>query len=253
MSGIIFDIKEMAVHDGPGLRTTVFFKGCPLHCRWCHNPEGISKNPQLMFKKARCKNCGLCKIKCSHPECEPFGRCLHACPDNLLSVAGRKTDAKELAAELKKSAEPLEDDFGGFTFSGGEPLFQPDFLLELIDNLEGYHLCIETSGFADSEIFKKVIEKLDFIIMDLKLADNEAHKKYTGAGNNIILKNFEILQKSGKPHLIRTPLIPGITDTPENLAKLKAIIGSDKWEQLPYNTMTGAKYQMLGIDYELKI
>ena len=129
MKGVIFDIKEMAVHDGPGIRTTVFFKGCPLRCRWCHNPEGLTSKPQLMYKESRCLHCGLCKVPCTHPECQPFGRCLHACPDHLLSVAGRPVSAKELAAELKKSAEPLGDNFGGFTFSGGEPLMQPEFLL----------------------------------------------------------------------------------------------------------------------------
>ena len=251
MNGVIFDIKEMAVHDGPGIRTTVFFKGCPLRCRWCHNPEGLTSKPQLMYKESRCLHCGLCKIPCTHPECQPFGRCLHACPDNLLSVAGRTVSTEELAAELKKSAEPLGDNFGGFTFSGGEPIMQPEFLISLAEELKGFNLCIETSGYAQPDVFTSVIEKLDFIIMDIKLANTETHKKYTGVGNETILANFEALKKSDKPYLIRTPLIPNITDTKENLSAIKSLIGESNWEQLPYNTMAGAKYKMLGMEYSL--
>ncbi len=251
MIGTIFDIKEMAVHDGPGIRTTVFFKGCPLRCVWCHNPEGLTIEKQLMYKSARCLNCGACSIKCNHTECQPFGRCIHACPENLLSVSGRDVTAKELARELIASAEPLGSMFSGFTFSGGEPLFQPEFLLELIAELKGYHLCIETCGYADSEIFKRVIDKLDFIIMDIKLADSRLHKKYTGIENGLILDNFEILKKSGKPYIIRTPLIPNITDTEENLSAIKELIGDSTWEKLPNNTMAGAKYKSLGMKYHL--
>lgn len=249
MTGIVFDIKELAVHDGPGLRTTVFFKGCPLRCTWCHNPEGLKAEPQLMVKENCCKHCGFCRIPCSHPECQPYKRCLHACPDNLISVSGRKIDSEELAKELIKSAEPLGDNFGGFTFSGGEPLMQPDFLIKTAENLQGYHLCIETSGYARSEIFKKVIDKLDYIIMDIKLADSLEHLKYTGIKNELILKNFEILKNSEKPYLIRTPLIPGITDTKENLSKIKDIIGDSNYETLPYNEMAEAKYKMLGMQF----
>lgn len=251
MIGTIFDIKEMAVHDGPGIRTTVFFKGCPLRCRWCHNPEGLSRKPQLMYKENRCRHCGLCVKPCNHPECQPFGKCLHICPDNLLTVSGRNIAASELAEELKKSVETLGDNFGGFTFSGGEPLMQAEFLLETADKLAGCHLCIETSGYAEQDIFCGVTEKLDFIIMDIKLADSEMHKKYTGVGNEKILANFKLLKESGKPYLIRTPLIPGITDTPENLKAIKELIGDSAWEQLPYNTMAGAKYKMLGMSYGL--
>lgn len=251
MTGIIFDIKEMAVHDGPGIRTTVFFKGCPLRCAWCHNPEGLSFEPQLMYKQVRCIDCKNCQKECTHPECQPFGRCILSCPENCLEIAGKEISVFELAKELKKSANVLGKDFGGFTFSGGEPLSQPQFLLELINELTDYHLCIETSGYAERDVFKSVVNKLDFIIMDIKLADDELHKKYTGVGNSLILENFEYLKQSGKPFVIRTPLIPNITDTSENLTAIKNIIGDSSWEQLPYNAAAAAKYKMLGLNYEL--
>lgn len=251
MKGVIFDIKEMAVHDGPGIRTTVFLKGCPLRCKWCHNPEGLSSEPQLMFKEARCIKCGRCMTKCGHPECQPFGRCIHICPQNCLEITGRTVEAKELVKELKENAEILGDSFGGFTFSGGEPLAQPKFLIELMNELKDYHICIESSGYAPKEIFSTVIERLNFVIMDIKLADSELHRKYTGVGNEIILENFEMLKNSGKPYLIRTPLIPGITDTAKNLDAIKQLIGTSDWERLPYNKMAGAKYKMLGMSYGL--
>lgn len=251
MKGVIFDIKEMAVHDGPGIRTTVFFKGCPLSCKWCHNPEGLSFSPQLMFKQAGCAKCGRCMIKCGHSECQPFGRCIHICPQNCLEISGKTVEVKELAEDLKQNAEILGDSFGGFTFSGGEPLAQHKFLGELLDELKVSHLCIETSGYAEKSIFKRIIDKLDFVIMDIKLADNKLHKKYTGVGNERILENLTVLKKSGKPHLIRTPLISNITDTKENLDAIKKLIGISDWELLPYNKMAGAKYKMLGMSYEL--
>ena len=251
MTGTIFDIKEMAVHDGPGIRTTVFFKGCPLRCRWCHNPEGLTMTPQLMYRSARCRSCGNCRKPCNHPECQGFHRCLRACPENCLSITGQQWPAPELAKELRKTAEVLGDNFGGFTFSGGEPLAQKDFLLALMDELKEYHLCIETSGYTDPEIFRQVLEKLNFVIMDIKLADPGHHKTYTGVSNEKILANLRILQDSGKPYIIRTPLIPGITDQKENLSAIQSLIGNATWEQLPYNALAGAKYKMLDMEYTL--
>ncbi len=249
MNGYIFDIKEMAVHDGPGIRTTVFFKGCPLRCAWCHNPEGLTTKPQLMYKRTMCTGCNNCLHSCEHDECKQFKRCIYRCPNNCLEIVGRTVTAKDLSSELIKNAEVLGNTFGGFTFSGGEPFAQIDFLNELIGYLNGYNLCIETSGYVDSDIFRSVINRLDYIIMDIKLADSELHKKYTGVDNKVIIENFKILKASGKPYIIRTPLIPNVTDTDENLLAIKQLIGNSEWEQLPFNAAAGAKYDMLGLKW----
>lgn len=252
MTGIIFDIKEFAVHDGGGVRSTVFCKGCPLRCVWCHNPEGQHRQPELM-RKSGCTNCGKCRIPCTHPECAPFGLCLHACPDGRLRVAGKTVEAEELAAKLSADAELYRISGGGVTVSGGEPLMQPDFVIALCDALhkKGIHCTLETCGFASSEVFASVVSHFDFVYCDLKLADDEQHKKYTGVSNKQILANIEYLRKSGIPYRLRTPLIPDITDTEENLTAIRAITQPDEMEYLPYNKMAGAKYALLGREYSL--
>ena len=248
MTGTIFDIKELAVHDGPGLRTTVFLKGCPLRCVWCHNPEGLSAKPQLYVRKHACRNCGLCRKGCDHPDCQEFGRCLHICPQGLVTVTGRQIDAETLARKLRRNAA-LYGKEGGVTFSGGEPLMQPEFLHSVLDQLEGIPCAIETSGYAPEEVFRGVISRMDFVYMDLKLADDGLHRKYTGVSNERILKNLEILRKSGVPCVIRTPLIPGITDTAENLAAIEKLVGQLPHEKLAYTPMAGAKYPLLDMEF----
>ena len=162
-----------------------------------------------------------------------------------MNISGREIDSKTLAKELISTAKVLGDSFGGFTFTGGEPLFQPEFIISLAEELRDYHLCMESSGFADADVFSEVIKRLDFVIMDIKLYDSDLHKKYTGQDNSKILLNYEILKKSGKPYVIRTPLIPGICDTEENLAKIEKLLAGDSWEKIPYNTLWRAKYSML--------
>lgn len=248
MKAVIFDIKEFSVHDGPGARLTVFFKGCPLRCVWCHNPEGLKKEPQLMIKNSVCKHCGLCKKACNHPDCRPFNRCLHTCPDGLISVSGKSVSSDELAEIIMKDADFYTSTGGGVTFSGGEPLMQWGFLDELTEKIK-IHKAIETCGYSDCEVFKRMVDKMDYIIMDIKLADRDMHKKYTGVYNDIILKNFDYLKNSGKTYLIRTPLIKGICDTEENLSGIKKIIGDSPWEKLPENDMAGLKYPMLDMHF----
>ena len=253
MSGTIFDIKEFSVHDGPASRITVFLKGCPLSCKWCHNPEGLSIKPQIMYKDALCTHCNKCYKKCNHPECQPLGRCTHICPNNCIEAVGKKYSSIELAEKLLQYSSFLKFNNGGITFSGGEPLMQADFLCEILDilNTNGIHTAVQTSGYANEETFKKVIDKLNYIMMDIKLADRELHRKYTGVYNDIILKNFNYLKKSGKEFLIRTPLIPNITDTEQNLEAIGKIIGDSPHELLKYNEFAPAKYPMLGMEYSL--
>jgi len=244
MTGTVFDIKEFSLHDGPGPRTTVFLKGCPLRCQWCHNPEGLNFEPQLMIKHNLCTSCGKCKLPCTHKDCKPFSRCIHICPNGLISVTGKEFTSNELVDILLKNIDFYKANGGGITFSGGEPLMQSDFLLEVISKLP-CHIAIQTSGYAPKEIFSKVIDNVDYIMMDIKLADRTLHKKYTGVYNDIIIENFNYLRNSGKEYIIRTPLIPNICDTEENLTQIKKIIENSPWELLPENTFWKAKYSML--------
>lgn len=255
MTGTVFDIKEFSLHDGPGSRVTVFLKGCPLRCLWCHNPEGLSPKPQLMYKEAMCTRCGRCFEKCSHEECEPYGRCIKICANNCLSVAGVEYDSEVLAAKLVGYAPFVNLNGGGITFSGGEPLMQADFVCETADIIRKktpMHLAVQTSGYADEDVFARVVDRMDYVMMDIKLADRELHKKYTGVYNDRILKNFEYLKSCGKEYIIRIPLIPDITDTEENLKKISDIIGDSPAELLSYNSLAPAKYAMVGMEYTLE-
>ena len=243
--GIVFNIEELTVHDGDGVRVTVFMKGCPMRCSWCHNPEGLKAQPELLYKRARCVGCGECQKECEHEDCKPFGRCLHVCPYDCLTVAGERYTPDALAATLNKYKRIFDACGGGVTFSGGEPLMQWEFIAEVIDRLDVINVAIETSGYAPKHIFESAVEKLDFIYMDIKLFDAEAHKRHTGCDNALIKDNFLYLRESGKPFTIRTPLISGITDTKENLSAIKEFIGNAHWEKLPENKLAGAKYDML--------
>lgn len=252
MTGTVFDIKEFSVHDGPGVRTTVFMKGCPLSCKWCHNPEGLSPHPEIMVRTARCRHCGLCKQPCSHEDCKPYGRCLHACPDGLVSVAGKVWDSGELASKLLMNADFMQSSGGGVTVSGGEPTMQADFVCELFEKLEGVHRAVETCGFCSAEKFRRVTDRAELVMMDIKLADAALHKKWCGVDNRPILENFAYLKNSGKAHIVRIPLIPEITDTEENLRAISDIVGDSPVELLPYNPFAGAKYEGVGRVYTLE-
>ena len=243
MRGLIFDIKEFSVNDGEGIRTTVFFKGCPLRCIWCHNPEGLSPHLELSELTEGCLGCGLCRATCEHEDCRPFGRCLHVCPQNLIRPVGRYFDCASLAARLVAQKGFFAAVGGGVTLSGGEPLLQADFCEELIKALSGQvHVAMETCGYAAHEDFVRVVSQLNFVMMDIKLIDDALHRRYTGVSNSLILQNARWLMQSGIPHLFRTPLIPGITDTEENLRAISDFIGREPIELLRYNTLAGAKY-----------
>lgn len=250
MKGTVFDIKEFALNDGDGIRTTVFLKGCPLHCIWCHNPEGLSPKRELFIKTNGCKNCGLCKRPCNHPDCKEFSRCLHICPNDLISVAGTDWESDKLADKLLKQCNTLNMLGGGITLSGGEPLMQHKFCEELLSQLKNKtHIAIETSGYANQQIFDSIIQLCDFVFMDLKLYDNSLHKKYTGVSNENILQNAQKLKESGIPHSFRIPLIPCITDSNENLSALADVIGNSHVELLPYNKLAPAKYKNVNREF----
>ena len=253
-TGTIFDVKEFSVFDGPGMRQTVFLKGCPLRCSWCHNPEGMSPAPQLMVSASGCTHCGRCRDVCKSPQgCTACGRCADVCPQNLRRIAGTVMTSEALAALIQKDAAYYARYGGGVTFSGGEPLLQAAFLTETLDRLPGVHRCIETSGHADGAVFRGVVERLDEVIMDLKLMDDRLHRQYTGVSNARILDNARWLMRSGKPCRFRVPLIPGVSDTEENMRATAAFIteGNPRvpLELLPYHVTAGAKYAMLGRPY----
>jgi pyruvate formate lyase activating enzyme len=223
-NGLIFDIKEFTVHDGPGIRTTVFLKGCPLRCTWCHNPEGQSCSPQWMHGTAGSR------------------------------LAGQEYSPQQLASLLNRQAGILTACEGGVTFSGGEPLMQAAFLAEVIELLDDLHVLLDTSGYGSPGEFRRLLKLVDLVYFDLKLIDAAAHRQFTGSDNELILQNLQILSESGIPFVIRVPLVPGVTDTDENLAaiaqRVKDLPGLQRVDLLPYNLAAGAKYPAAGMEFQ---
>jgi pyruvate formate lyase activating enzyme len=253
VKGIIFNIEEFAVHDGPGIRKLVFFKGCPLQCMWCHNPEGISFKKELMIRFDACISCGKCTEVCVNDGCIVCGNCVDVCSLRLRKICGQEIEAKELAKKLLKGKEVLINSGGGITISGGEPLAQPAFLFSLIQQLKPVHIAIETSGYAKSEIFQRMVSDSNLVLMDVKHTDPKIHKKYTGRDNRLILENLQFLCQSDTDFHVRIPLIPGVNDTLDNMKKTALLIRDAKHlkrvEFLPYHKTAGAKYSMLGKQY----
>ena len=251
--GLIFDLKEFSVHDGPGVRQTVFFKGCPLRCSWCHNPEGVEFRPQLMVKKTQCISCGICR-QCRKDPCIACGKCVRMCPARARFISGEWLTSEELALRLRRNQEIYESMGGGVTFSGGEPLMQSEFLLETVQLLgKDVHVVLETSGYAEGSVFQQMIEAFDLIYLDIKLMDAEKHYQYTGKRNEVILENAKKLIVSGKSFVIRIPLIPGVTDTKENYLAVADFFNKAEnlmyIELLPYNSLAGVKYEWLNRIY----
>ncbi len=268
----IYDIKTYAIHDGPGIRTTVFFKGCPLSCLWCHNPEGIDISPRLVWNARACINCGSCCDTC--PEgalsqgpsgividrdiCTRCGACAAACPTSALELQGRVHTVPELAATLEKDLIFYDTSGGGVTFSGGEPLAQWQALCALLDACRQIeiHTAVDTSGYARWEVLERVAQKTDLFLYDLKLMDNARHKTVTGVSNKIILSNLEKLSHTGVPVIIRFPMIPNINDRDEDIRQMGAFIsglpGIRQIDVLPYHDYHVSKYQKLGMTYKLK-
>lgn len=255
MVGNVFSIEEFSVYDGPGIRTTVFLKGCPLRCTWCHNPEGQRAESELVKSPNGCIMCG----SCTKTSKIVGGRriltedSIRQCPRNLIRICGEKMTADELCGKLLKNERILKNG-GGVTFSGGEPFMQSEFMFECMSILKKrLHTAIQTSGYCDNEKFEQALKLADYFLFDLKLIDEKNHIKYTGVSNEKILANFAKLAKSGVDFVARTPLIPGVTDTEENLTDTARLLSSydvDYIELLPYNKMAGGKYKMVMKEYK---
>jgi len=271
-TGIIFDIKQYALHDGPGIRTTVFLKGCPLCCRWCHNPEGIETSPQILYRKRRCIACGECLLVCPEealsltPEgivtdrvlCNLNGACADICPAEARELVGKTVLPEEILETVKKDIPFYSQSGGGVTFSGGEPLMQPEFLFECLNlcGQEGIHRTVDTSGYAELEIIKQIAMETDLFLYDLKFMDSEKHRHFTGVSNQLILANLKYLARSGARVIVRIPFIPGINDDDENIdlvgMYLRILPEIETVHILPYHGQQENKYARLDVEYKTK-
>ena len=265
--GIIFDIKRYAIHDGPGIRSTIFFKGCPLHCPWCHNPEGQEPQPEIMWQANRCAlECTACVSSCpqmavkkegkiviiNRQKCDLCGQCVEACLYEALEIVGREVTVEEVMVEIEKDRIFYEESGGGVTFSGGEPLFQPDFLEALLEacRQRDIQTAVDTCGYVSSEIMERIAEKVDLFLYDLKIIDDSTHQEYTGVSNKLIFNNLKILVKKKKPVIIRIPLISGINDDQPNIKAtvnfLRSLNGLKEVNLLPYHRGGTEKFRKLG-------
>ena len=271
MTGNIFEIKRMAVHDGPGIRTTVFFKGCSLKCIWCHNPEGISAKPQLNFLAHKCVQCRACESVCpigahhfegethriDRAACRACGKCVEVCPADAIGIYGKTVTTEELIPELLADKDFYDCSGGGVTLSGGECLCQAEFCAELLKVLkkEGIHTAVDTCGNVPTKAFDQVLDDTDLFLYDVKHMIAAEHEKLTGYSNTLILDNLKYITNCGAKVEIRIPLIPGCNDDDENLYKtgafLAGLTGITKVKVLPYNPYAHSKYTALDMPYTM--
>lgn len=272
MTGFVFNIMRFAVNDGPGIRTTVFFKGCPLRCTWCHNPESIRAQRELAILEDRCLRCGACQevcpegaIRCDdgklvtlRERCTRCGRCVDACCSGARELVGREMTTDEVLAEINRDAVFYGESGGGVTFSGGEPLQQHAFLLALLEGSRnmGIRTAVDTSGSATPAVLKTIAAATDLFLYDLKLLDDERHRRFTGAPNRVILENLRRLVMWGAQVIVRVPLIPGINDDEENIRQTGRFVASlggiAQIDVLPYHDTGIAKYERLGEAFLLR-
>lgn len=268
--GMVFNIQRFCIHDGPGIRTTIFLKGCNLHCFWCHNPESLDPQPELQYFPDKCIACLKCVEVCpskahevkngkkifDRSKCRLCFKCTELCYAEALVKCGRETGIDETVAECLKDKEFYEQSKGGVTASGGEPLLQVDFLTEVFKKLkkEKIHTAIETAGNVDFRVFEEILPFLDLIIMDVKAFDREIHKKGTGVENVRILENLKELTQKNVPFIIRIPIIRGVNDDLEDLKKIADMLKEMKniqyVELLKFHTYAGGKYLSLGKEYK---
>lgn len=270
-SGVIFDIKRYSIHDGPGIRTTIFLKGCPLSCWWCHNPESHSSFPDVIYRPDRCIGCGACEEVCPEraieltkigyvvdkERCTVCRKCALACPAEAREVVGEVTTVRDLVREIEKDILFFDESGGGATFSGGEPLFQPDFLIEVLKvcRHKNIHTVVDTCGYAPQKTLETVARLAGLLLFDLKIMDAELHKRYTGVSNELILSNLKWLSGQGFPMIVRVPVIPGINDTAGNMETLGKFLSTlpliPDINLLPYHSSAREKYRRLGMHYPL--
>ncbi|MBC7348988.1 MAG: glycyl-radical enzyme activating protein [Candidatus Aminicenantes bacterium] len=274
MKALIFDLKRYAVHDGPGIRLNVFFKGCPLHCLWCHNPEGVAFEPELMLMPNRCARCGDCLRACGYgalsqdqegqvqadrSRCTLCGDCVEACQREAIALVGREMTVDEIVTEAEKERVFFEQSGGGVTLTGGEPLAQPALAEALIDSLKqrGIQVALDTSGYASKEVFLRLAGKADLILFDLKIMDEKKHQQHTGVSNRPILENLKALETAGRPVWVRFPLIPGVNDDDQNLEAMADFLSDLKAVRqlsvLPYHKGGVEKFQRLGREAEFAV
>ncbi|MBQ3765828.1 MAG: glycyl-radical enzyme activating protein [Bacteroidales bacterium] len=267
---LVFDIKRYAIHDGPGIRTTLFLKGCPLRCVWCHNPESWSPNRQRLYKQAKCIGCSSCVKACPEgaleltPDgikptgnpCIVCGSCAEACPALAMEICGREWPLEELMAEMEKERGVMTDSGGGVTLSGGEPLLHPSYTLELLEELgrRGFHRAVDTTLFAAPDTVRAVASACDLFLVDLKVMDSDTHRRYTGVPNEPILDNLRLIASLGKPYWIRIPLISEVNASEANIAATAGFLSSldrlpDEVDLLPYHDIGKGKHERLGTVY----
>jgi pyruvate formate lyase activating enzyme len=270
-SGIVFDIQHFSLHDGPGIRSTVFFKGCPLACRWCGNPESQSLHPQLMYFTQLCAACGNCAKICPRRAmtssedglsfdpslCTACGMCVPACLRGARSVSGRRLRIREISEEVRLHWRIFSQSGGGVTVSGGEPLAQKDFLFDLLKELHddvGLNTCLDTCAKAPWPVLERMLPHLDLVLLDIKHVNEEKHREWTGSGNVDILFNAQKLAESPLNVLVRIPLIPGFNDASSDLRDIGDFLaetGLMHVEIMPYHTLGLGKYRALGKNYPL--
>ena len=277
-TGIIFDIKRFAIHDGPGIRTTVFLKGCPLTCTWCHNPESLLPQPEHAWREDRCVRCGACIEACDHgaiawedgrsevgtrtgpvhdpARCVLCGQCVRACPTGAREIIGRRASAAEIMAEVERDIIFYDESGGGVTFSGGEPLMQPALLRALLAacRRQGIHTAVDTTCHAPWDVLESLRGSVDLYLCDIKHADSAAHERLTGVGNALILENLRKLARLGERITVRVPVIPGLNDDEANVAATGRLISSldgvTDVDILPYNEGGRSKLARLARDEE---